>query len=286
MDNYYTSVPLFQFLVTMKTYACGTVRSNRRFLPKAFAEAKKMKEQEVCVRRKKELLAIKYEDKRSVHMLSTIHDAKGRIVIKQKRPERMKPTAILDYCSKMGGVDLMDQVSQYYEITRKSMKWWRKLSFYLIDLCIVNAYQLYRKFGTDTRKLTHSEFRLALVKALASSAQPRTPRAKNIQETRDEVPMRLRCLEMHFSDYIPKAPGSKSTRKHAQRDCFVCNVSSAKRSGFKRVQTCHWCEQCQVPLCYPTCFKLYHKYKDFKQQAWALKIGAYASVSQNWSCQT
>jgi hypothetical protein len=191
----------------------------------------------------------------------------------------MKPSAVIDYCSKMGGVDLMDQVSSYYEITRKSMKWWRKLAFYLVDLCIVNSYQLYRKFSVDARKMSHAQFRLVLVKALASRAEPSTPRHKSRKEVPDEIPPRLRHPGMHFSDYIPKAQNSKSKRKYGQRDCVVCNVAASKRINFKRVQTSYWCEQCEVPMCHPVCFKLYHRYADYKQQARALKIGAYQASS-------
>ena len=153
MDNYYTSTNLFDFLVANKTYACGTVRSSRKGLPTAFSEIKNLKNQECITRTKNQLMALKFQDKRTVHMLSTIHDSTGKIVQKPKRPAKMKPDAVTDYCSKMRGVDLMDQVSQYYEITRRSMKWWRKLAFYMIDLCTVNAYQLYKKFSNNRKKL-------------------------------------------------------------------------------------------------------------------------------------
>lgn len=33
IDNYFTSYPLFQNLMKKKIYACGTIRSNRKYLP-------------------------------------------------------------------------------------------------------------------------------------------------------------------------------------------------------------------------------------------------------------
>lgn len=50
MDNYYTSVVLFQFeeMEGRKTLACGTVRSNRVGLPK-----------EICDLKEKELKGLK-----------------------------------------------------------------------------------------------------------------------------------------------------------------------------------------------------------------------------------
>ena len=40
MDNYYTSVPLFEDLERQGTLACGTVHSNRKGLPKDITDAK------------------------------------------------------------------------------------------------------------------------------------------------------------------------------------------------------------------------------------------------------
>jgi hypothetical protein len=42
MDNFFTSVPLFLDLLTKSTYACGTVRLNRKFLPKEYGGHKDM----------------------------------------------------------------------------------------------------------------------------------------------------------------------------------------------------------------------------------------------------
>ena len=54
MDNYYTSVPLFEDLERRGTLACGTVRSNRKGLPKDITdvhneEIKGLKRREKCV---------------------------------------------------------------------------------------------------------------------------------------------------------------------------------------------------------------------------------------------
>ena len=36
MDNFFISIPLFVNLLTRSTYACGTVRANRKYLPEEF----------------------------------------------------------------------------------------------------------------------------------------------------------------------------------------------------------------------------------------------------------
>jgi hypothetical protein len=43
LDNYYCSPELFEELDLLNTYACGTVRTNRKRMPKAFSRVKKTK---------------------------------------------------------------------------------------------------------------------------------------------------------------------------------------------------------------------------------------------------
>ena len=42
MDNYFTSVPLLTDLLDRATYACGTLRVNRKYLPHEFKRKKNM----------------------------------------------------------------------------------------------------------------------------------------------------------------------------------------------------------------------------------------------------
>ena len=40
LDNYYTSVPLLKDLLDRSTYACGTIRLKRKFLPEEYGNLK------------------------------------------------------------------------------------------------------------------------------------------------------------------------------------------------------------------------------------------------------
>ena len=174
---------------------------------------------------------------------------------------------IIDYCSKMGGVDLMDELTQYHEISRRSLKWSRKFIFYLIDICLVNAYCLHTKFASPAQKLSQYDFRKSIVEALIADApnakKPAKRGGRRSTPTSNEATVRL--TERHFSSYIPAAPNSK--RKHATRDCICCNLPPSARVRCRRVQTSHWCEICEAPLCYPNCFQLFHTYTNYKQEA-------------------
>ena len=76
MDNYYSSVPLFQELSSRGTLACGTVRSNRKGLPKDITnpgsrEVKGLNRGESLYRQKGAITCVGWKDRKMVYMLST-----------------------------------------------------------------------------------------------------------------------------------------------------------------------------------------------------------------------
>lgn len=139
MDNYYVSPELFTELELLNTYACGTLRKNRVGVPDAFKKPEfNLNQCEVIFRRKDNLLAVRYRDKRDVHMLSTIHQATVSVLSKNDRRTNnpiVKPTCIVNYCLFTGGVDLSDQINQYYSCLRKTSKWYKKLVFITCSIC-------------------------------------------------------------------------------------------------------------------------------------------------------
>lgn len=47
----------------------------------------------------------------------------------------------------MGAVDKQDQMLEPYSAARKTMKWYRKLAFHLLQLAMLNSHILYQKSG-------------------------------------------------------------------------------------------------------------------------------------------
>lgn len=157
----------------------------------------------------------------------------------------------------------MDQFSQYNSLMRKSRKWWKKLFFYLVNLTLVNSFVLYKKFAIADKKKDHYGFRNALVCALLEEAGDVACRdVRRGRPILQENPTRLssRC----FPEYIPAKPGAK--RQRPCRDCVVCNPKKKDRQGHKRVQTSYWCPDCKVAMCPDTCFKAYHKLKNYRNE--------------------
>ena len=66
----------------------------------------------------------------------------------------------------MLGVDRLDQRMAYYQFVRKSVRWWRKVFFWMVEVVVVNSYIVYTTHTDARRKLSHKEFRRELVLAL------------------------------------------------------------------------------------------------------------------------
>ena len=132
MDNYYCSPELFYELHHKETFACGTCPSNQKGMPKSVTQAKLRNNGDRVFRRNCQLLCLKWREKKGawkdVTMLTTIHEAVFVETGQENREGNKveKPESVY-YCGHMGGVDLSDQLLNYYSFLRKSMKWYRKL---------------------------------------------------------------------------------------------------------------------------------------------------------------
>ena len=99
---------------------------------------------------------------------------------------------IEDYNKNMGGVDRSDQLvlsygyphrlvsTTYYAFYlftlhyNRSLKWWKRVFFHLLDLSLVNANILYNK--SSAKQMHQLEFRLAVATSLLEGHTPRTDR--------------------------------------------------------------------------------------------------------------
>ena len=124
-DNF--SFPtLFQELLRHDLYACGTVRQNRRGLPPQIRSTT-LERGESMSWQTDTLLVFAWQDKRPVHVLSTLSQpGEMETVSRRERDGSLVsvncPSAIFTYTKYMGGVDLGDQLRKYYSIRQNVTK--------------------------------------------------------------------------------------------------------------------------------------------------------------------
>ena len=130
----------------------------------------------------------------------------------------MKPQPVFLYNRYMSGVDLTDQFLQYHSFLHKSVKWSKKFFVHCLNMVILNAHILHKKYSDS--KIMHWQFRIQLVKHMLSNAQQHP---WGIVPVPDPVDSPLCLVDRHFIEPIPGQ--ERGRRKHPSCTCFICNVS-------------------------------------------------------------
>ncbi|XP_008184865.1 piggyBac transposable element-derived protein 4-like [Acyrthosiphon pisum] len=232
-DNFYTSPQLSMYLHKRKTNTCGTVRKNRKLMPSIEGKLKLGEREARCTDK---LLAIHWKDRRDVYMLTSMNtnemvDTKN--IDRKTGKKYLKPQyCVVSYNKNMGAIDKTDMLLSSTECVRRTLKWYKKLFFHIIDMSMLNAYSAYK---TVTGKhISLADFQLTLINEILqkykSSVKTTPSKGKKIISTDS------RLSERHFPDLIPQTSSKKQRRK-----CFVC---SHKTEGKKRTDTLYQCNEC------------------------------------------
>ena len=241
-DRLYSSVPLVDELERCNTGYTGTLVRTRQQLPSVVSgKSFKLNKGETKAWRDGKKLVLAWRDKgKPTVMISTVYQGSMTTVRGRRGETREKPLVVDKYNQSMGGVDIADQYGCYYSFGRRSIKWWRKLMFWLLEVSLVNSYILYK--ATSSNHLSHSDYRRKLVVGLCEGLPVGDVRRQLMRPTR---------LEERFEGrhYIE--------RGQSRRRCIVCN--NAKRG--QRHDTIFYCKTCthNPPLHPNICFERYHE---------------------------
>ena len=160
---------------------------------------------------------------------------------------RRMPQALLDYRIYARGVDIVNQLHYSYIIGRKSHSSWSRLVWWLIELCILNAYYLWR---LKDRNRTQLQFRTALMHELTQS----TDSSRVIsQRPRSCKRQRASASLSHISQVltVARACHNESCTVRALKSCIQCSESASK----------------PVHLCSIKCWNAFHSSADLMTDA-------------------
>ena len=248
VDNWYTSPLLFQYLLNQQTGACGTVRRTRKHMP---PKANLAQRGQVRHLQSNQILSVVWKDKKDVNLLTTVHrplmQASNRYD-PQTRSNIQKPVCVLDYNINMRLVDKSDAMIASIECARKTLKWYKKLFFHLIDITVLNSCILF--MGKTGKKVTLQSYAVEVVRELLQDniTEHSAPGRRSGEGDPDRLTAR------HFISTMQAPADAK--KKHVQRACFVCRHTS--RRPKERRDTRYHCSECDVPLCLEPCFQDYH----------------------------
>ena len=134
-DNFFTSTDLMLNLFQLRTYACGTMRANRKGFPKCLQQLTKKglpNRGDNFSPRNRNLDVVVWQGTKAISCCSTnSNSSTSSVTCKQRWLNciHQLSTSIVNYNSKMGGVDRNDQLRGYYNIEIKSRKYFKYLFF-------------------------------------------------------------------------------------------------------------------------------------------------------------
>lgn len=227
MDNFFSGVPLFEELKAHGVNACGTIRSNRKGIP---PKSQPMEKHQYQVAQKDDLAFCAWQDTKVVMVLSNHHDPSATGTVRRKQGSEFQtdvtvPACLADYQKHMKGVDLLDQMTGYYQFQHRSKKWWRRLFFFFLSVSCYNSYVIarYVEAYKGCYKDWVEDLALELVTPVTARSAPQ----------------------------CPSAPVSASA-EHDYRKLFekrkVCWECSLAKSGTRPGATVYGCQQCKVAL--------------------------------------
>jgi hypothetical protein len=240
-DSWFTSPAVLDELKRRGIHCCGSVRRNRKGMPAIADESVAALGQGQWIHRQKGDTSVAvWRDQKAMWLLYN-HCSPDEAASLQRWNETGNkvsigcPRAIRDYFYGARSVDVSNQLHYSYPIGRKSKKAWSRLAWWLIDICIVNAFQLW-SIGKDApRQLDfREELMHSLVKLFGSDGKAlQTSRGANASVT---------MVKDHYTEQTEE-----------ERDCVVCSQRPAHR-----VRTRSVCAKCRAHLCSGKCFKHYH----------------------------
>lgn len=205
--------------------------------------------------RKGNTLVLSWKDKRVVTCLTNWNNAgmtsvrrmlRGGVEVTVK-----KPNVVINYIKYMGGVDRADQLCGTYCFLRKSLKWWRKLFFWGLEICSVNSYLLYKmtKQQRGEQPLCHLRYMKTLVQQLTGDFHHARARASTSTSSfeKDRLNGKLHNI-----------------LTGVRKDCKVC---SQRSTPGKRHQTTYYCDTCpdKPGMHLGNCFIKYHTKQNYKE---------------------
>jgi len=233
----------------------------------------------------KDILAALWMDNGPVTMLTTIHRLKGDAwsVEKIRRKPRTTslnaakvrevfgnnsrkllkiPCVVNDYNLHMGGVDIADQLRGYHSTQLTSRRNWMPLFFWLLDIVLVNSFQLAKLKGWSGSQVAFREELLwGLVKITEEEEEEEVdiqaqPSLKKIRITKNSTLDSLPAVRLKLGNHFP-------IHNSDRRTCIWCSLKVKNEDGnsLDAPETHVSCELCNIHLCFNktrNCFKNFH----------------------------
>lgn len=256
----------------MNLLSIGTVRVNRVQNPPLKGDKELIKDGRgsygMCRCEENNVVVVRWVDNRVVNVASTFVGVGGQPLKSvsrwskksKKQLEVQCPRIVTEYNKSMGGVDKFDHLCEIYRMSSRAKRWYIPIVMFMLNLCLVNSWLLYRTDATDAKNLLSEEerkkynilnsksFRLQVFHSLTSSVKRGRPSG--------DEPGALKCIK---NPVVPRPCDAvrKDTTDHWPAWSDVKLRCKNCTTGFTFIK----CVKCDMGLCFVrdrNCFLQFH----------------------------
>ena len=218
-----------------------------------------------------DLVAVSYYDQKPVHFLSTI--CKSIKQIQCKKPvycvetdqvETLKflhPNINNDYNHDMGGVDIADQLWNYYQFNHwmRKCKWWWLIFFWALGVLLVNTYVAYKTYMVSIGKqpMSHYNFRKAITLAWIDPATYWPDRMNKTCMLQEQWTTETQTTSASSNSERNDVSTSSSNRSSWSCKQLVASSGSMQTNGIEAIKKKHAIPVNNMTLC-PQTGMLWH----------------------------
>lgn len=238
-DNWYTSMELINVMKSRGLTVVGTLKKNKKEIPKAFLPHKDRQVGSSLFGFTKDTAIVSYVPKKnkSVILMSSMHH--DNFVDESTN----KPEIILHYNSTKGGVDSVDQMCSVYSSSRRTRRWPMAVLYRLLDMSALNAY-IIQQSHESASKMTRLVFMKGLAKILC---EPHMKERFYTQRLPVQLKTGIRNILRLEADAAPEDEEALKLERNKRKRCSLCPSN-------KKAKTVHLCATCKLPICL-TCSK-------------------------------
>ncbi|CAG4957184.1 unnamed protein product [Parnassius apollo] len=200
-DNYFTSLPLLEYLSQNGILSLGTIRRNR------IPDCKLPTDKEISKKDRGysveyvanvngvDVATVAWKVNKVVNLASSFVGEMPKAQVRRydKKTKQYitidRPNIVGEYNRHMGGVDLIDSIMGCYKIRLRSKRWQVRMFHHLLDLSMANAWLLYKRIhkakGLQEKHLNSADFRLQVATTLCKLSVP--SKIKNRRSIENEL---------------------------------------------------------------------------------------------------
>ena len=261
-DNFFTSFELISHLRSAEIYAIGTMRQNRLRNVEMKTDKVLGKEPRGSYDYRTDASAgitvVKWRDNKVVTLASSFVGVEPLATMKRydkvakAKVDVPAPNIVRQYNVHMGGVDLADMLIALYRTPLKAKRWHLVMFGQMLDMCVCNAWLLYRrdiKLLDQGQHIPLRKFRTDIAFALQHASQPKRGRP-SLEDAEPAAKIRRFVAPRPVDDVRYDGIGHWPVHDKKGR-CRQC------RKGWSRMK----CLKCETMLCFTgdkNCFVVFH----------------------------